>query len=137
MLKDLLSDLDREQLQSLLLKLAEREPALTNVIEELVGLPKPVSPEETVSPPTVSPQRAQVDAKAASRQVRSILHSLDRMRSSEAYWHVGAVVNEVGNLLEQSWTLIQADDARSALALLEAITQAYVSDWTDLDDSGR
>ena len=37
-------------------------------------------------------------------------------------------------MLEQSWTLIQADDARSALALLEAITQAYVSDWTDLDD---
>ena len=120
-----------------MLKLARREPALTNVIEELVQLPKPVPPEETVSPPTVSPQRAPVDAKAASRQVRSILHSLDRMRSSEAYWHVGAVVNGVGNLLEQSWTLIQADDARSALALLEAITQAYVSDWTDLDDSGR
>ena len=58
MLKDLLSDLDRETIQSLLLKLAEREPTLTNVIEELVGLPKPVSPEETVSPPTVSPQRA-------------------------------------------------------------------------------
>src|SRR5713226_6169718 len=84
---------------------------------------------------TSSPRRAQVDAKAVRRQVRSILHSLDRMRSSEAYWHVGAVANEVRQLLEQGWTLIQADDGRSALALLEAITEAYVADWTNLDDS--
>src|SRR5258707_264654 len=82
-----------------------------------------------------SPRQAQVDAKAVRRQVRSILHSLDRMRSSEAYWQVGAVANEVRQLLEQGWTLIQADDGRSALALLEAITEAYISDWTNLDDS--
>ena len=50
---------------------------------------------------TSSPRRAQVDTKAVRRQVRSILHSLDRMRSSEAYWHVGAVANEVRQLLEQ------------------------------------
>ncbi len=84
---------------------------------------------------TSSLRRAQVDAKAVRRQVRSILHSLDRMRSSEAYWQVGAVVNEVRQLLEQGWTLIQADDGRSALSLLEAITEAYVADWTNLDDS--
>jgi uncharacterized Zn finger protein len=80
-------------------------------------------------------RRAQVDAKAVRRQVRSILHGLDRMRSSEAYWYVGAVANEVRQLLEQGWTLIQADDGRSALSLLEAITEAYIADWTNLDDS--
>ncbi len=31
--------------------------------------------------------------------------------------------------------MIQADDGRSALALLEAITAAYTADWTNLDDS--
>jgi len=82
-----------------------------------------------------SPRRAQVDAKAIRRQVRSILHSLDRMRRSEAYWHVGAVANEVRRLLEQGWTLLQEDDGRSALTLLEAITGAYIADWTNLDDS--
>ncbi|HYU75648.1 MAG TPA: hypothetical protein VEL31_23505 [Ktedonobacteraceae bacterium] len=133
MLKDLLSNLDREQLQSLVLRLAEREPALTRMIEELVGSPESVSHE--VPPKTATPRRAPVDAKAVRRQVRSILHSLDRMRASEAYWQVGAVVNEVGQLLDQAWTLIQEDDGRSALSLLEAITEAYVSDWTDLDDS--
>src|SRR5260370_33196454 len=84
---------------------------------------------------TSSPRRAQVDAKAVRRQVRSILHSLDRMRSSEAYWQVGAVANEGRQLLEQGWTLIQADDGRRALGLLEAITEAYVADWTNLDYS--
>ncbi|HEY4386691.1 MAG TPA: hypothetical protein VGN34_19725 [Ktedonobacteraceae bacterium] len=135
MLKDLLSGLDREQLQALLLKLAEREPALTNVIEDLVGLPEPISPQVTASPATASPRRVQVDAKAVRRQVRSILHSLDRMSSSEAYWQVSAVVNEVRQLLEQGWALIQADDGRNALSLLDAITETYVSDWTNLDDS--
>ncbi|GHO61705.1 hypothetical protein KSC_005970 [Ktedonobacter sp. SOSP1-52] len=135
MLEDLLSGLDREQLQSLVLKLAEREPTLMNVIEELVGSPKSISSEAMVSPTAASPRRAQVDARAVRRQVRSILHSLDRMRSSDAYWHVGAVVNEVRQLLDQGWTLIQADDGRSALSLLEAITEAYISDWTNLDDS--
>jgi uncharacterized Zn finger protein len=84
---------------------------------------------------TSSPRRAQVDAKAIRRQVRSILHSLDQMRRSEAYWHVGAVANEVRRLLEQGWTLLQEDDGRSALTLLDAITGAYIADWTDLDDS--
>ena len=44
------------------------------------------------------------------------------MRSSEAYWYVGAVVNEIGQLVEQAWALIQADVGRQALTVLEAIT---------------
>lgn len=84
---------------------------------------------------TSSLQQAQMDATAVRRQVRSILHSLDRMRSSEAYWHVGEVANQVRQLLEQVWKLIQADDGRNALSLLNAITEAYIADWTNLDDS--
>jgi hypothetical protein len=87
-LKDLLTGLDREQLQALLLQLAEREPAVIKVIEELVGASEPLSSKLAAFPTTASPRRTQVDAKAVRRQVRSILHSLDRMRSSEAYWHV-------------------------------------------------
>ena len=57
------------------------------------------------------------------------------MRSSEAYWHVGAVVNEIGQLVEQAWALIKADDGLQALTILEAITEEYMSDWENLDDS--
>src|SRR5205807_398341 len=55
--------------------------------------------------------------------------------SSEAYWHIGAVVNEIGQLVEQAWALIKADAGRQALTVLEAITEEYMSEWENLDDS--
>ena len=139
-LDTLLTGLGREQLQALLLKLAEREPSLVDMIEGQVTLLSPLVPEPeskttTTSPPVVAARRTEVDPKAVRRQVRSIVHSLDRMRSSEAYWHVGAVVNGVREILDQAWTLIKADDGRNAIILLEAITEEYLSDWENMDDS--
>ena len=80
-------------------------------------------------------RRTPVDPNVFRRQVRTILRSLDRMRSSEAYWHVGAVVNEVQQVLEQAQGFVAAGDGHNALAILEAITEAYVADWVELDDS--
>ncbi len=131
-----LSGLNRDQLQSLLLKLSEQEPSLIQAIERQVALLQPASSQPTTPSPQAPPRpRIDVDTKAARRQVRSIIHSLDRMRSSEAYWQVGAVVNEIGQLVDQAWALIQADDGRQALTLLEAITEEYMSEWENLDDS--
>jgi len=131
-LESLLSGLNREQLQSLLLKLAEQETSLISTIEKQVALLQNVPAQPTT--PSPKPPLA-VDTKAVRRQVRSSIHSLDRMRSSEAYWHVGAVVGEIGQLVEQAWALIKADDGRQALAVLEAITEEYMSEWENLDDS--
>ncbi len=57
------------------------------------------------------------------------------MRSSEAYWHVGAVVHEVQQVLEQAEGFVAEGDGHNALSILEAITEAYVADWVQLDDS--
>ncbi len=135
----LLADLNREQLQAILVKLVEWEPRLIEAIEiEIIerqlassGSGRP----ESVPSPEPSSQPTQADAKIVRRQVRSIMHSLDHMRASEAYGYIGAVVNEVDRLLDQAWKLIEADNGRPALKLLEAITEEYVSDWTELDDS--
>src|SRR6266852_3586328 len=135
-LESLLSGLNRDQLQSLLLKLAEQEPSLISTIEKQVALLHASSSQPTTPSPTVAPKPAiAVDTKAIRRLVRSSIHSLDRMRSSEAYWQVGAVVNEIGQLVEQAWALIKADDGRQALTVLEAITEEYISEWENLDDS--
>ena len=132
----LLSNLGRDQLQSLLLKLVERDPSLVEVIEGQLALLDPVSSKALPASPMAAPtRRVEVDVKAVRRQVRSIFHGLDRMRSSEAYWHVGAVVNGIRELVEQAWSLIQADDGHSALILLEAITEEYIGEWENLDDS--
>jgi hypothetical protein len=45
------------------------------------------------------------------------------------------VVGEVGQLAEQARPFIEAGDGRSALAILEAVTEEYVARWADLDDS--
>jgi uncharacterized Zn finger protein len=135
-LESLLSGLNRDQLQSLLLKLSEQEPALTAAILRQVALLQTSSSLPTTPSPKATPKpHIEVDPKAVRRQVRSIIHSLDRMRSSEAYWQVGAVVSDVQRLVDQAWELIKADDGSNALTLLEAITEEYLSEWENLDDS--
>ena len=133
-LESLLSGLNRDQLQSLMLKLSEQEPSLTEAIERQAALLQTSQPTPS-SPKAVPKPHITVDPKVVRRQVRSIIHSLDRMRSSEAYWQIGAVVNEIGQLVDQAWELIKADDGRQALTVLEAITGEYLSEWENLDDS--
>src|SRR3989440_2766449 len=135
-LESLLSRLNRDQLQSLLLKLAEQEPSVIATIERQATLLQTSSSQPTTSPQQATPKPPiTINTKAVRRQVRSSIHSLDRMRSSEAYWHVGAVVNEIGQLVDKAWALIEADDGRQALAVLEGITEEYMSEWENLDDS--
>src|SRR3989440_545181 len=135
-LESQLAGLSREQLQSLLLKLAEQEPSLIPTIEKQVTMLRTSSSQPTTPlPQAVREPPPVVDTKVIRRQVRSSIHSLDRMRSSEAYWQVGAVVGEVGQLVDQAWALIKADDGRQALKVLEAITEEYLGEWENLDDS--
>jgi hypothetical protein len=57
------------------------------------------------------------------------------MSGSEAYYHVGAVLGELGDLVERAWEGIRMDDGRNALAILEAITEEYLDEWEILDGS--
>lgn len=124
----LLATLDRDQLRRLLLRLTEGDPALATVIRGEVSLL------QATPVPVVAPVPA-VDTKAIRREVRDILRSLNRMRASEAYWHVGSVVNDVREVLNAASAQIRANEGRSALAILDAITEEYVAGWFDLDDS--
>src|SRR5258708_23981864 len=135
-LESLRSGLSRDQLQSLLLKLSEQTPSLTTAIQRQVVLLQisPSQPTDLSSKAAPKPH-IEADPKTVRRQVRSIIHSLDRMRSSEAYWHVGAVVSDAQRLVDQAWEFIKADDGSNALTLLEAITEEYMSEWENLDDS--
>jgi uncharacterized Zn finger protein len=126
-IEDMLADLDRDQLQALLLKLVEHQPDLADVIQ------KQLSPAQTEA--AKSHPREQPNSKTVRRQVHGILHSLDYMRSSEAYWHVGGIVHSVMGVLEQARAFMEAGDGRGALTVLEAATDEYVDGWTDLDDS--
>ena len=135
-LDELLADLDRDQLQTLVLDLAARDHDLADEIESRVAQLGPAPSGAEGGPASVSTsRRTAVDPGPIRRQVSAILHSLDRMRPSEAYWHVSDVVSQVGQVLAQARTFIEAGDGGNALLYLEAITDEYVEGWVNLDDS--
>lgn len=135
-LDKLLAALDRRQLQGLLLSLAGGDPGLAEEIArraaEMRAGPAGGASARAAAP---APPRRAVDPEPVRRQVAAILHSLDRVRPSEAYRRVGDVVDQVRQLLEQARAFIEASDGANALAYLDAITGAYVEGWTRLDDS--
>ena len=56
-------------------------------------------------------------------------------RSSETYWRVAAVVDELNGVVEQAWSYIADGDARNALDILEVFTDEFVTSWQKLDTS--
>ena len=134
-LETVLAPLDRDQLQALVQGLVARQPGLADLIEAQAGLLQSRPAEAASSPGAVPRRQPPVDTASLRRQVRSVLRSLDRLRPSEAYWQIGGVVDEVRQLAEQARPFLEAGDGRSALAVLEAVTEEYMATWTELDDS--
>ncbi len=134
---EMLARLNRDQLQALVLKLIERHPDLADWIEGQVTIVQNTSAETAGGTSQPRQRQTPIDAGAIRCQVRYALHSLDRMRDSEAYWHMGEMVDEARQVLDQAWAYIEGGDGRNALAVLEALTEEYVADWTVLDDSDR
>ena len=133
-IETLLARLDRGQLQAILLNLAERDAVLADVIEgQVAGLQNRAG--ESVAAVGSPPRQSSVDTKEIRRQVRSILHSVNGMRASEAYGYVGGIASDVGHVVEKAWDFIRAGEGNAAMTVLEAITEEYVDDWTELDDS--
>ena len=135
-LQDLLAGLDREQLHALLLELAERDPLLADSIENKVSVLQANSDQ------TISQRQSDsglggtsVDQESLRRRIRSIVHGVGHTRSSEAYWRVAAVVDELNGVVEQAWSIIRDGDGLGALDILEVLTDELMAGWETLDDS--
>ncbi|MGC9349490.1 MAG: SWIM zinc finger family protein [Anaerolineae bacterium] len=127
--EDVISGLDREALEDLILYLLQQDPALIDEIEDYListaALQTGASSSETID----------VDPAAYGMRVQELLHSLDYMRRSDAYWEVSGVIQEVRRMLAPVNALVESGAGEKALAILEAITDAYLEDWASLDDS--
>jgi uncharacterized Zn finger protein len=124
-LPELLAPYDAPALRGLVAFLCAHHPGLDVEVETWTAL----------QAASTADAAGRVDPAPVRKRVRQILRSLDRMRPSEAYWHVGGVVEEVRGVLDEIRGVLDSGAARDALALLEALTAAYVEGWTDLDDS--
>ncbi len=130
-LGEILAPLDRDDLQQLLLQLAERRPELTDLIETLtlpLGLPGPLG-----DAPPVGPRQTSVDPAPFRKQIRTILRHAES-RYEYDYNEEDSFTDEILEVLAQIDPFIQAGDTANALPLLQAITEECLDEWGDLED---
>ncbi|MFB6355351.1 MAG: hypothetical protein ABEJ65_02415, partial [bacterium] len=70
-----------------------------------------------------------------AKRVHNLLHSLDNMKPSEAYWHVSDVVEDVLDLVEEIQGRLGFGDDSRVLQALEEVVKTYISEWLVLDGS--
>lgn len=121
-----LADLDRETLLALLTKLLHDRPELVDWVEAAVSTPSGKSKKG---------KHKAVDAEVYRRQVRNIIHSLDRMRPSEAYGYVGGLVSQLGEVRTTAIKFLDAGEPDTALTILLALIEEAGDGFESIDDS--
>lgn len=132
-LATLLADLDRAQLQALLVGLAENDPDLADAIERQVALLRLAN----LKPPARQaggPRQSPIDQVAIRRQVQLAMQPPRRGRYDDydSYDYDdedpgGEVVEAVRPLLARAREFLAGGDGRTALAILEALTVEYLA----------
>ncbi len=125
---DLLADLDHDGLVALMTRLLRERPELYNWVEAAIASP-------TASSKRKKKRHKQVDAEVYRRQVIGILHSLDGMRASEAYWHVGGLTDQLHEVQQSATKFLDAGDPETALAILMALIEEAGHGIEYIDDS--
>jgi uncharacterized Zn finger protein len=133
--EDMLTDLDRDQLQDLILKLVERQPGIANLIQQQLPPMQEKAVQDTADS-RLSPRQRQsaLDSESLHRQVHAVLHRLDHVRLSELDSRVYEVAHGLDKILEKARTFVEANDGRNALIILEALTQGIVDELESLYD---
>jgi uncharacterized Zn finger protein len=133
----LLTGLDAQQLQSILLALAEREPGLIERIErQVLAAQRPPAGGAPTDQPEASPlaparesHLLPPDAGAIRRQLRAALREVDRRDDDDEYWEEDDALAEVHEVLDEVSPYLEAGDGRAAMILLAAMTEEYLARW--------
>jgi len=127
---ELLADLSRDQLVALLTKLMREQPDLYDRVEAAMALP--AAPDKGRAK---AAKRTKVDTAVYRRRVRNIMHSLDGMRASEAYWHVGSLAEELRGVQHTALEFLKAGDADAALQIMLTLVEESHDGFDYIDDS--
>ncbi len=136
----LLGELDRAQLEALLLGLAERDADMADTIERQVGLLRLASmaPQARAAGQA---RRSPIDQDAIRQQVRYATqpHRHGRYDDYDEYDYDdedpgGEVVEALQPLLTQVRSFLEGGDARAALDILAALTDEYLASCRALAD---
>jgi uncharacterized Zn finger protein len=121
---ELLADMDQDDLVAILTKLMQEQPELYDRIEALTSVPS-----------KSRKRRKQVDIEVYRRHIIGIVHSLDGMRMSEAYWHVGDLANQLREVQQSAAKFLDAGDAETALEILLVLLEEASRGIEFIDDS--
>lgn len=124
--RDVLAQLDRDQLVELVLALVDRAPELLDLVESQAGLVGALASPPT-APAAQQPRRATLDPEPVRRLLRAALRGGGRRYDYYGDWG-SEVPEEVEDALQQAQTLVNAGDGRNALAVLDAISDVLVGE---------
>jgi uncharacterized Zn finger protein len=133
-LTDTLAGLSRDQLQALLVGLAEHDPTVADRIEAQVDLLATATSAGEAAP---SGRRAPVDPGPVRRQARQVVRAASSYEYDDDDYG-GAGVEEMRELLRRPRSLIEQGDGWNALRLLEPITDECADEnWILSDEEGE
>jgi uncharacterized Zn finger protein len=129
-LEILLAGVGETQLRTLLTELAEDPGVAARIERRLLAW--------QTQPAKAAPAAPRVDLASYRRQVKAAMRSARRGGYYDDYGGASEVVAEVNGLLEPVDALLEAGDGRTALTILEAVTEEVVDSVDDLyDDEGE
>jgi len=123
--EELLADLDHNDLTAILTKLIQEQPDLYDRIKAMISAPSKSKKQ----------RKKKVDIEVYRRHILGIVHSLDGMRMSEVYWHVGGLANQLREVQDSAMKFLEAGDAESALEILLALLEEASRGIEYIDDS--
>jgi uncharacterized Zn finger protein len=122
--EELLADLNRDDLVAMMTKLIKEQPELYDRIDAMTSVPS-----------KSKRKRKKVDIEVYRRHILGIVHSLDGMRMSEAYWHMGGLANQLREVQESAVKFLDAGDAETALEILLVLLDEASRVIEYIDDS--
>lgn len=127
-IKDLLEGLNRDQLSALLDELLTEQPVLVAAVESWIAQQKlatlttlPVNPLPDQATTLPSPQAPTLDSKTTRQEIRKALRGMSKVETAE-------------RLLDQVQTLLEANESRNALIVLEALTDEFIAALPDAEE---
>ncbi len=125
-LNQLLDRLNLQQTQLLLQNLVAEQPELLDAIarhtQQILAQTAPTNPPKPTRQITVDPDPIR-------RRVAFILEN------AAGYWDDGPALEQVRDVMQQARDFSQQGDGNNALVVLEAMTEAYVESWMNLNGS--
>jgi uncharacterized Zn finger protein len=131
-----LAELGREQLLALLTELLDDVPDLSDWLEAAIPATVASRPLKPATAKAATPKKKKkVDTEVYRRRVRGIMHSLDHMRASEAYWYVGGLTEQLSGVEKTAMEFLNAGDAETAFRILTTLLEESYDGFEYIDDS--